>query len=68
MPRRRTIVCQSCGTFVRARDTECEGCGVWTARTKRDLMLRGVGVLGALLAGLYIYSVIRGLGTPLVPH
>lgn len=64
MPRRRTIACPSCGTFVRARDTECEGCGAWTARAKRDLMLRGIGVLGAL----YIYSVIRGLGATLGPH
>ena len=68
MPRRRTIVCQSCGTFVRARDTECEGCGAWTARAKRDLVLRGVGVLGALLAALYIYSVIQGFGATLVLH
>ena len=68
MPRRRTIVCQSCGTFVRARDAECEGCGAWTSRAQRELMLRGVGVLGALLAGLYIYSIIQGLGAMLVPH
>jgi hypothetical protein len=30
--------------------------------------LRGVGVLGALLAALCIYSVIQGLGATLVPR
>lgn len=68
MPRQRYVVCSSCGTFLRARATECEGCGAWTARAKKDLMLRSVGVLGALLAALYIYSVIQGLGATLAPH
>lgn len=68
MPRQRYVVCSSCGTFLRACATECEGCGAWTARLKRDLILRGVGVLGAVLGALYIYSVVRGLGATLVPQ
>lgn len=62
MPRARCGA--GCGAGVVAHLAEA----YTAARAKRDLMLRGFGVLGALLAALYIYSVIQGLGATLGPH
>lgn len=60
--------CSSRGTFLRTRAHEYEGCGAWTVRAKREFLLRGVGVVVALLAAFYIFSLVRGLGATLGPR
>jgi hypothetical protein len=68
MARRRYILCSSCGTFLKARDTHCPGCGAWTAKAKREILGWGASILVALLGALYLYSTAVGLAPTFVPH
>ena len=68
MPRRRSVVCHSCGTFLRARDSSCESCGSWSPRAKRDFLFKALGLLMAVLGALYLYGVVRGFGAGLIPR
>lgn len=68
MPRRRSVVCSSCGTFLRARDTQCEVCGAWTARLKQAVFFKGLSVVAALLGALYVWHALQQFGATVAPH
>lgn len=68
MPRRRSVVCPSCGTFLRARDTRCEVCNAWSPRVKQAVFFKGLSVVAALLCGLYVWHAVQQFGAAVVPH
>lgn len=68
MPRRRSVVCSSCGTFLRARDTECGVCGAWTTRLKQMVFFKGLSVVAALLGALYVWHTLQQFGVDVAHH
>ena len=68
MPRRRSVVCTSCGTFLRARDTKCEVCDTWTLRLKLAIFFKGLSVAAALLCALYVWHALQQFGASAAPH
>lgn len=62
MPRRRTIACDHCGYLQLKRDTECDQCGRLTRRERNLWVAKAIQLAIILVAGLYWYFNLKGLG------
>lgn len=62
MPRHRTIACDHCGYLQLKRDTECDQCGRLTRRERNLWVTKAIQLAIILVAGLYWYFSIKGLG------
>lgn len=67
MPHHRSVICSSCGTFLRARNSACGRCGAWTRQTKNGAILKALTVLTILVVGLYLLNSMDGLRAALSP-